>query len=332
VSFASHFPLGKNWGKLCIPIPLFHIFGLGFGVFAPLLGGKESILPFYLPDTPATLKAITDFKTESMMGAPTILIDLLNNPDRKTKYDISSLKNILLGASAIPKDLILKLNAELKLDNIILGYGMTETSLGQSLTRFDDAQKSFKHAFESIGRPLPFTECKIVHPETNKIVPLQEDGELCLRGFNIISEYWDEPKKTAEAFDKHGWFKTGDICHMDEQGYLYFKSRCKDIIIRGGVNIYPAEVEAFLRTHPKVLDAAVVGVPDKRFGEEVCAWLKLKPNETMTYDELKKFCTGNIAVFKIPKYMKVVDAFPINANGKMMKNKIVEMAKKDLNL
>ena len=331
VQFANRLPLGENWGKLCIPIPLFHVFGQGFGMYSPFLGGQETIFPFFLPDTKATLKAISDYKANSLMGPPTIMIDLLATPERKTIFNLSSLKNILMGASTIPKDLVLKLNEELTLDNIILGYGMTETSMGQSFTRHTDQKTSFKYAFESIGRPIPFTECKIVN-ESNKVVDLHTDGELCLRGFNIISGYWDEPKKTKEAFDEHGWFKTGDVCQMDEDGYLYFKSRCKDIIIRGGVNIYPAEVESYLRTHSNVLDVSVVGVPDDRVGEEVFAWIKFKPGASLTYDEIKKFCTGNIAVFKIPKYMKSLDAFPINANGKVLKAKLVEMAKQELNL
>lgn len=329
VFFANSLPLKeRTWGKICIPIPLFHVFGLGFGVLSPFYeNGHETIFPFYLPDTNMALKSIDTFKCNSLMGAPTILIDLLNHPER-SKHNLSSLKNILMGASTVPKDLILSLKSTLNPNNIIVGYGMTETSMGESFTRYSDSE-SYKHAYESIGRPLPFTENKIINPDNGQILPLGTDGELCIRGYNIISGYWDDEEKTRQSIDKNGWLKTGDVCSMDNDGYLYFKSRSKDIIIRGGVNIYPAEVESFLRTNPKVVDVAVVGVPDERFGEEVCAWVKLKQGETLTYEEMKSFCAGNIAVFKIPKYMKIVDNFPINPNGKVMKIKIAEMAKNE---
>ena len=219
------------------------------------------------------------------------------------------------------------MKSELGLKKIVVGYGMTETSLLASQTIHSDSLISHKKAFESIGRPIGFTEAKIINPENGKIVKLDEAGELCLRGFNIFKEYLDEPKKNKEAFDDKGWFKTGDICSMDEDGYLYFKSRSKDIIIRGGTNIYPAEIEAFIRTNPKVIDLCVFGVPDERLGEEIGAWIRLKPNTTLTLSELKSFCDGKIANFKIPKYMKIVDALPINPNGKVMRNKIMEIAK-----
>ena len=202
----------------------------------------------------------------------------------------------------------------------------------QTTTHISDADKSFRQAFESVGRPIPFTEAKIVDPLTGKIQPLNTDGELMIRGFNIMKGYWDEPELTAKVIDKNGWLRTGDILSMDSEGYLYFKSRSKDVIIRGGANIYPAEVEAFLRTNPKIMEVHVFGVPDQRLTEEVCAWIKLKPNETLTDDELRQFCKGNISQFKIPRYIKFVNSFPVNVNGKVLRNVMEEMSKQEFNL
>jgi fatty-acyl-CoA synthase len=303
------------------------MFGLAMGLISPLLSRTgTSVFPFYLPDTLFALKAIEKYKCYSYMASPTLFVDLVNHPERK-KYDITSLKNTIVGASTVPTDLLIKMKTDLNLKKIIVGYGMTETSLLASQTVHTDSSISHQKAFESIGRPIPFVEAKIINQETGKTIPLNNDGELCLRGFNILKEYYDEPLKSKEAFDKHGWFKTGDICSMDEDGFLYFKSRSKDIIIRGGTNIYPAEVEAFIRTNPKIIDACVFGIPDERLGEEVAVWIRIKPNTNFTLDELKLFCEGQIAKFKIPKYMKIVDAFPFNPNGKVMRNIIIEKAK-----
>lgn len=208
---------------------------------------------------------------------------------------------------------------------------MTETSFCHSLTNYSDQKRSFKKAFESIGRPLPFTETKIVDPKTRQVVPLHTNGELLIRGPHIFREYWDEKEKTADTFE-NGWLKTGDICSMDEEGYLYFKSREKEVIIRGGANLYPAEIETFFRTNPNILDAQVFGVPDERMGEEICAWIKLKPDVKMSEEDLKSFCKNKISQFKIPKYIKFVDKFPINANNKILKNVMKEQAINEYNL
>ena len=208
---------------------------------------------------------------------------------------------------------------------------MTETSFCHSLTNLSDQKRSFKKVFESIGRPLPFTETKIVEPKTREIVPLHTNGELLIRGPHIFREYWDEKEKTAETFE-NGWLKTGDICSMDEEGYLYFKSREKEVIIRGGANLYPAEIETFFRTNPNILDAQVFGVPDERMGEEICAWIKLKPDVKMSEEDLKMFCKNKISQFKIPKYIKFVDKFPINANNKILKNVMKKQTFNELNI
>ena len=325
----SSFGNDDGYRTICLPVPIVHIFGAAKGILTPLVSkGTSCVFPFYSPDTLSSLKAIEKYKCHTFIGSPTLYVDLLNHPDRK-KYDISSLQNTLIGASTVPPDLLLKMKSELGIKKIIVGYGMTETSLLASQTIHSDSLVSYRKAFESVGRPIGFTEAKIVNPETGKIVSVNNDGELCLRGFNILKEYYGEPEKTKDAFDDHGWFKTGDICSMDEDGYLYYKSRSKDIIIRGGTNIYPAEIEAFIRTNPKIIGACVFGIPDERLGEEVAVWLIVKPNMDFTINDLKSFCDGQIAQFKIPKYLKLVDSFPINANGKVMRNKIIEIAKEE---
>ena len=210
---------------------------------------------------------------------------------------------------------------------------MSEGSGGGTMTVVEDVEKSEKFGYESIGRALPFIEIKLVNPKTNEILPRNEDSEICIRGYNLMKGYLDDPVKTAEAIDKDGWLHTGDIACMDEHNYLYYKSRSKELVIRGGVNLYPAEVERFFRTHESVLECFVIGVPDKRMGEELCAWVKLKPNsEPVNIQELKEFCKGQIAHFKIPKYIKFVDNFQINATGKVQKFKMQEQMKKELAL
>ncbi|CAF0973055.1 unnamed protein product [Brachionus calyciflorus] len=327
-----HYPGCSNSNRIvCIPIPLFHIFGYVIGALSTITNGNQTVFPNILPDTLSTMKSIQNEKCTSLKGAPVIFHDIINHPERP-KYDLSSLESMLIGASVVPKDLLLKIKKDLNLKHVIVGYGMTETGSVGSLTRCDDIQKSEKFAYETIGKGFPHVEAKIIDPISKKITPRNTDGELCLRGYNIMTEYWDDPVKTAESIDKNGWFYTGDICSMDEHGYLYFKSRAKEIVIRGGVNIYPAEVERFLRTNEKVLECFVVGVPDERFGEELCAWVKLKSNNEMNEKELKDFCKDKIAYFKIPKYVKFVDSFPINATGKVQKFKMVEQMKNELKL
>jgi fatty-acyl-CoA synthase len=186
-------------------------------------------------------------------------------------------------------------------------------------------------AYSTSGPPFPFMEIKIVD-SNRRLLPINTDGEICMRGYGVMKGYWDEPQKTAETIDQNGWLHSGDIGSMNAEGLVTFKSRAKELIIRGGVNIYPAEVEAFFRTHPDVIDVYCIGVPDERVGEEICVWVKLKPDAKLTKEQLIEFCTGKIAYFKVPKFVKFVDGFPINPNGKVQKFKIVEQMKKELNL
>lgn len=319
--------------SVCNPIPFFHIYGFSTGLLGPMITGEDgkTVFPFFFPETLSTIKAIEKFQCNYLRGTPTQFIDILNHPDRK-KYDITGLKNAIIAGSTVPVDLLAKMREELNVDDVFVGYGMTETSLCHSQTTRSDKLKGDVYAYESCGRGLPFTESKIVDVSTGRIQPLNTDGELHIRGPHIIKAYWEDPEKTADAIDKNGWLKTGDIFQMDSEGYLYFKSRNKDIIIRGGANIYPAEIETYLRTHPDIVGAEAFGVPDERLGEEICVWIILKKGSTTNVEDVRSFCKGNITHFKIPRYIKFVDQFPINANNKVLKNKMQEEAIKEYKL
>lgn len=314
---------------VCCPIPVFHVFGLIVGAMTPFIYGGKSVFPSFFPDSTALLKAIHSEKCTSIKAAPVIFMDLLNHPERKN-YDLSSLRTMLIGASTVPKDLLIKLREEIpSFTSILSGIGMTETSAAGLINRPNDLNISEEYAYGSLGQPFPYMEVKIID-ENNQLVPQNTDGELCFRGYGVMKGYWDEPEKTAETIDKDGWLKTGDVASMDENGYFFFKSRAKEVIIRGGINIYPAEIESFMRTHPDVLDCYCFSVSDKRVDEEVCVWIKLTPDAKTTKQDILDYCQGKIAFFKIPKHIKFVESFPISANGKPQKFKMAEQMKKDL--
>lgn len=321
----------ESFANICMPIPIFHIFGLTTGIISSITNGNSCVFPHIFPETLSTIKAIASEKCTAIKGAPTIFMDIVNHPELKN-YDISSLETMLIGAATVPKDLLLNVKEKLQLKNIIIGYAQTETGCAGSLTNANDVNVSEKGAYESIGKN--FIEMKIRDTETNQIVPIGTDGEICFRGFSIMKGYHDEPEKTKETIDEDGWIATGDIGNMDEDGFLYFKSRQKEMVIRGGVNIYPPEVEKFLRTHPGILDCYVVGLPDERVGEELAVWIKRDPQaeKKITEEDMREFCKGNIAFFKVPRYVKFVDEFPVSATAKVQKFKIIDQMKKELNL
>lgn len=320
----------ESFQSICLPIPIFHTFGLCCGLISPLSNGNKTVFPHILPDPLSTIKAIASEKCKTLKGAPTIFTDIINHPELKN-HDMSSLETMLIGASTVPKDLLMEVKEKLGLENIIIGYAMTESTCGGLLTNKTDKNFSEKAAYESIGRN--FLETKIRDPETNEIVPRNTDGEICLRGFSIMKGYYEDEEKTKSTIDKNGWLLTGDIGCMDEDGYVYFKSRAKELVIRGGVNIYPSEIEKYLRTHPDVVDCYVVGVPDERLGEELCVWIKMKPDaKGLDHEAVREFCKGQIAHFKIPKYVKIVDAFPVSATAKIQKFKMIDQMKIELNL
>lgn len=324
----------KSKGDIvCSPIPLFHIFGFTTGILNSLISESTNVFPNYFPETLTSIKAIEKYKCTALRGTPTQFFDLLNHSDfNKYKDNVSSLKIATVAGSTVQPSLLSQMNSELKLENIFVGYGITEASSAVSMTTVFDKLKSNKHAYESCGRVLPFMESKIVDPITDNMQPFNTPGELHLKGFNIINKYWDEPEKTAEIVDKKRWFKTGDIFIMDEEGYLYFKSRNKDVIIRGGANIYPVEIENYLKTHPDILAAEVFGVPNKRVGEEICVWIILKQGSSINEKNIKEFCKGNVSQFKTPYYIKFVKKFLINANNKVLKKKMREETIKEHNI
>jgi len=316
---------------VCCPIPIFHVFGLITGALNPFAYSGKVVFPHLFPDPTMTLKAIHTERCTSIKGAPVIYMDLLNHPDF-SKFDLSSLKTMLIGASTVPKDLLLQLRKKIpSFTSILSGIGMTETSAAGLINRPNDINISEKYAYESLGQPFPYTEVKIID-ENNQIVPHNTDGELCFRGYGVMKGYWDEPEKTAETIDADNWLKTGDIASMDENGYVFFKSRAKEVIIRGGINIYPAEIEVFMRTHDEVMDCYCFGLTDKRVGEEVCVWIKVVPGSSLTKNCIVKYCEGKIAHFKVPKHIKFVETFPISANGKPQKFKMAESMAKELGL
>jgi fatty-acyl-CoA synthase len=283
-----------------------------------------------LPDTLSMIKAIHHEKCTAIKGAPILFIDMLNHPEFKN-HDLSSLQYMLVGASTVPPSLLMEIKKKIGIKHVMTGIGMTESSAAGLTTRPSDIHDP-KLAYGSLGQPFPYCEVKIVDGAGN-LAKVNTDGEICMRGYHIMKGYWDDPVKTAETIDKNGWLHTGDIGCMDENGYTFFKSRAKEVIIRGGVNIYPAEIESFLRTHDQIQDVYCFGFPDDRVGEEVCVWVKLKstadPN-VVTQEALTKFCENKIAYFKVPKYIKFVNAFPINQNGKVQKFKMLEQMKNEL--
>lgn len=314
---------------ICCPVPVFHVFGLIIGGVSPFIFGSKCVFPHLFPDPVASLKAIHTENCTSIKAAPIIFMDMLNNPDR-ANYDLSSLRTMLVGASTVPKDLLVSLKKEIpSFTSILTGIGMTESTAAGLINRPNDINISEEYGYGSLGQPFPFVEVKVVN-EDNETVPHNTDGELCFRGYNIMKGYWDEPEKTRETIDENGWLKTGDIASMNEHGYVFFKSRAKEVIIRGGVNIYPAEIEVFMRTHSDVVDCYCFSIKDERVDEEVCVWIKLAPESKTTKEDILDYCKENIAFFKVPKHIKFVESFPISANGKAQKFKMAEQMKKDL--
>ena len=252
---------------------------------------------------------------------------LMQHPDVST-YDLSSLQLIGTGGAPVPVALMEQIKKRMGAD-VFIGFGQTEATCGITATLSDDP---FELKAATVGRPLPHTEVKIINAETGTVLPVGERGELCCRGYLVMAGYYKMPEKTAEAIDAEGWLHTGDLATMDAEGYINIVGRIKDMIIRGGENVYPREIEEFLYTHPKVSDVQVIGVPDPRYGEEIMAWVKVKPGEQLTAEELQDFCKGQIAHYKVPRHFKFVDAFPMTVTGKIQKFLMRQQATEELGL
>ena len=313
--------------RLCIPVPFFHCFGCVLGVMA-CVTHATTMVPVEIFDPLKVLQTVEKEKCTAVHGVPTMFIAELEHPDFKN-FDLSSLRTGIMAGSNCPIEVMKKVNSDMHASEITIAYGQTEASPVITQTRTDDA---LELRVATVGRSLPDVETKIVDIETNETLPPGKQGELCTRGYHVMKGYYKMPEETAKAIDSDNWLHTGDLAIMDENGYCKITGRIKNMIIRGGENIYPREIEEFLYTHPKVSDIQVYGVPDKKYGEQVMASIILKKGQTMTEDEVRDFCRDKIANYKIPKYVNFVDSYPMTASGKIQKFKMREMAIKELQL
>lgn len=301
--------------KLCIPVPLYHCFGMVMGNLGCITHGATMVYPAEGFEPKATLDAVQEERCTSLYGVPTMFIAELAHPDF-AKYNFSSLRTGVMAGSPCPVEVMKKVIDIMHMTETEIAYGMTETSPVSTQTRID---APLEKRVSTVGLIGPHLEIKIVDPASGQVVPIGQPGELCTRGYSVMLGYWNNPEATASAIDAARWMHTGDLATMDEEGYLNIVGRIKDMIIRGGENVYPREIEEFLYTHPKVRDVQVIGVPDAKFGEEIMAWIQLQPGQSATTDEIHAFCRGQIAHYKIPRYIKFVDSFPMTVTGKIQK-------------
>jgi fatty-acyl-CoA synthase len=302
--------------RVCLPVPFYHCFGMVMGNLGCTTHGAAMIIPARAFDPLATLEAVQAERCTSLYGVPTMFIAELNHPDFAT-FDLTSLRTGIMAGSPCPVQVMKQVIGQMGMTEVSICYGMTETSPVSTQTRKDD---SLERRVGTVGRALPHVEVKVIDPATGRTLPRGEAGELCTRGYSVMLGYWAQPDKTAEAIDAARWMHTGDIAVMDDDGYLAITGRIKDMIIRGGENVYPSEIEQFLYTHPDVLDAQVIGVPDTRYGEEIMAWVRLRDGAPeLTQQALKAFCDGKLAHYKVPRYVHLVDEFPMTVTGKVRK-------------
>ena len=312
--------------KICIPVPFYHCFGMVMGNLAATSHGAAMIIPAPVFDPVQTLEAVSTERCTSLYGVPTMFIAELAVPGIDS-YDLSSLRTGIMAGSPCPVEVMKQVIDRMGMSEVSICYGMTETSPVSTQTRVDD---SIERRVATVGRVGPHIEVKVVDPATGLTVQKHTPGELCTRGYSVMLGYWRQPDKTSEVIDAARWMHTGDLAVMDDDGYLSITGRIKDMVIRGGENIYPREVEEFLYTHPDILDAQVIGVPDAKYGEELMAWIRLRPGAThITAESLREFCTGKLAHYKIPRYVHITDEFPMTVTGKVRK---VEMREKSVEI
>ena len=300
--------------RLCIPVPLYHCFGMVMGNLGCLTHGATMVYPAEAFDPLATLQAVAEERCTALYGVPTMFIAQLDHPEF-AKFDLKSLRTGIMAGSPCPIEVMKKVQSQMNMSEVTIAYGMTETSPVSTQCATDDP---VERRVSTVGQVLPHIEIKIVDPE-GKAVPRGETGEFCTRGYSVMKGYWNDAEKTKDAIDEAGWMRTGDLATMDEQGYVNIVGRLKDMVIRGGENVYPREIEEFLYSHPKIQDVQVIGVPDPRFGEEICAWIKLHSGQSATAEEIREFCKGQIAHYKIPRYIEFVPEFPMTITGKIQK-------------
>lgn len=304
--------------RICIPVPFYHCFGMVMGNLAATSHGACMVIPSPGFDPAATLRAVQAERCTSLYGVPTMFIAELALPDFDD-YDLGSLRTGIMAGSPCPVEVMRKVIERMHMPGVSICYGMTETSPVSTQTRTDDP---VERRVGTVGRAGPHLEVKVVDPAGGATVPRGEPGEFCTRGYSVMAGYWNDPERTAEVIDADGWMHTGDLAVMDECGYVRITGRIKDLIVRGGENISPREIEEFLHTHPDILDAQVIGVPDARYGEEVMAVVMLRDGAALTLEGLREFCAGRIAHFKIPRYLRIVDEFPMTVTGKVRKTEM----------
>jgi fatty-acyl-CoA synthase len=312
--------------RICIPVPFYHCFGMVMGNLAATSHGAAMIIPAPAFDPALTLQAVADEKCTSLYGVPTMFIAELNDPSFD-QWDLSSLRTGIMAGSPCPEETMKQVIERMGADQISICYGMTETSPVSAQTSVDD---SIERRVSTIGRVHPHVEVKIVDPETGATLPRGETGEFCTRGYSVMLGYWNDAEKTAETIDDDKWMHTGDLGVMDADGYLNITGRIKDVVMRGGENIYPREIEEFLMRHPDILDVQVIGVPDAKYGEEVAAWIRMKPDtDPLDAELVRAYSSGKLAHYKIPRYVLLVDEFPMTITGKIRK---VEMRERSVEL
>jgi fatty-acyl-CoA synthase len=299
--------------KLCIPVPLYHCFGMVLGVLACVTSGATMVFPGEAFDAETTLATVEEEKCTGLHGVPTMFVTQLDSP-RFSKYDVSTLRTGIIAGAPCAEELMNRIIGDLNMSSVVIGYGQTEVSPINHMTLPDD---TLENRTQTVGRAIPYVEIKIVD-EHDRVLAIGKQGEICTRGYSVMKGYWDDEQRTNETIID-GWLHSGDLATMDEFGYVKITGRIKDMLIRGGENIYPREIEDFLYTHPKISEAQVFGVPDEKMGEEVCVWIQLKDGQSATDQEIRKFCEGQITHFKIPRYIRFVKEFPMTVTGKIRK-------------
>jgi fatty-acyl-CoA synthase len=307
--------------RLCIPVPFYHCFGCVMGTLMCVIYGTTMVIPAEVFDPLATLQAIQQERCTAVYGVPTMFLAELNHP-RFGEFDLRSLRTGIMAGSPCPIELMRQVVEKMGCREITIAYGLTEASPVITQTRTTD---SLEHRVGTVGQPLPGLEVRIVRPGTWEDVPVGQPGELVVRGHGVMKGYYNKPKETAEVLSPDGWLRTGDLATQTPDGYFRITGRIKDMIIRGGENIYPREIEEFLLQHPQILDVQVVGLPDEKYGEEVSAWIRLRPGATLTEEQVREFCRGRIAHYKIPRYVVFVEQYPTTVTGKIQKFKLREM-------
>ena len=314
--------------RVCIPVPFYHCFGMVIGNLACTVHGATMVIPNDSFDATKTLEAVEKEKCTSLYGVPTMFISELYVLD-KQPYDLSSLRTGVMAGALCPPEIMKRVKEQMNMHEITICYGMTETSPVSTQTKIG---APFEKQIYSVGTIHDHLEIKIINPETKAIVKRGENGELCTRGYSVMLKYWNSPQATQQVIDEQRWMHSGDLAMMDEDGYIHISGRIKDLIIRGGENISPKEIEDFLYTYKGVMDAQVIGVPSKKYGEEVMAWIKPKEGVTLSEEELHDFCKGRIAHYKVPRYWKFVEEFPMTISGKIRKVEMREISARELGL